>query len=48
VPLRPDLTIFGSDADWRAFAAAASPCDRAAARAYLEELGRRRAPSEED
>jgi hypothetical protein len=42
VPLAPGLTIVGTDAAWHAFAATASPTDRAAARHYLEQLGEER------
>jgi hypothetical protein len=36
VPLRRGLTILGIPADWRTFAATASPSDRSAAQHYLE------------
>ena len=47
VPLAPGLTIVGTDAAWHAFAATASPTDRAAARNYLEQLGAVRVAGEE-
>jgi hypothetical protein len=39
VPLAPGVTIVGADWAWREFAARASPADREAARAYLEQFG---------
>jgi hypothetical protein len=48
VPLRPGITIIGTDWAWQAFAATASPEDRAAARAYPERLDGNREPGEDD
>jgi hypothetical protein len=47
-PLAPGVTIVGTDWAWQAFAATASPADRAAARAYLEQLDGTREPGEDD